>query len=131
MKTAFLDKHAARHLPLRLVRLLRSHLFIAIVSLLVLGGFTHEIWGRVVEHDHGVAAAMDGGRHQDSDSKQGAGSEDKGCNHQCCHHGYPMSLAGVGFGFLHYSLEVGALAPDSTWVPDAIPQGIEHPPQLA
>lgn len=116
---------------LLILNLFRSGLFVAIVTLLVLGGFTHEIWGRIVDHDHGVSEVMGSGDNQDSSSNQSSGSEEKGCNHQGCHHGYPMTLVVCIFSCLQDGLEVGVLAGYSTWVPDAVPRGIDYPPQLA
>jgi hypothetical protein len=127
----FLDKPLVTPYLVPPVSFLRSQLFIAIVSLLVLGGFTHAVWGRVVDHDHHVAAVAGGDRHQDSDSRQGSGSEDKGCNHQGCHHGYAMTLVVCILSCFRDSLEVGVPAGYSTWVPDAVPRGIDYPPQLA
>ena len=123
----FLDKTALRPLPLPLVSLLRTRLFSALIVLLLLGGFSHEVWGRIVEHDHGIEATTGADGHRDSDS----GSDEKGCNHQGCHHGYPMTVVFADLTCLGGVVEIGCLAIPAVWAPDAIPQGIEHPPQIA
>lgn len=95
-----------------------------IVALLVLGGFSHDVWGLIVDHDHGIGQIEHAGETPMTDGDQDAE------HHAICHshalaivtfdqQGHLMVVVGIEF--------LGAVV----WVPDAVPPGIDVPPQRA
>lgn len=113
--------------PLRvpLLRFLRSNLFIAIVSLLVVTGYGFDLFGECCADErheyveHGKSAPND----------QAPGGND-GC--QCiCHQVVPpISLEPVQMAVAVF-VAADFVAHADEFPPDAVPLGIDYPPQLA
>ncbi len=111
---------------MRLVlNLFRSSLFIAIVSLLVLTGYGFDLFGECCTHD--VQGQAEHGKSSPNEQAPGGGD---GC--QCiCHQiitpltPEPLRVADavlVASDFVAHADE---------FPPDAVPRGIDYPPQLA
>lgn len=107
------------------VRLLRSSLFIAIVSLFVLTGYGFDLFGDCCSHPEQAQV-----EHGNSAPKgQPSGSED-GC--QCiCHQVITLlSLDPVRVADAD-AVSTDLVAHADEFPPDAVPLGIDYPPQLA
>ena len=120
-----LDSTAVGQLPVPLLRFLRSSLFIAIVSVLVLTGYACD----VSDDD------CEGGKHeQTAQCKTPSGKDapaEKGDCQCLCHQIFtiqiapPPRIASGTMGIADYLLHVDESPPD------AVPPGIYHPPQIA
>lgn len=105
--------------------LFRSSLFIAIVSLFVLTGYAYE----VLDYDCDTEK-----REQVSkgDSHSGKQTPAKTDHCQClCHQIFNFHMAApVRIGLTHFT-RTGFVALVDEFPPDAVPLGIDYPPQLA
>ena len=102
------------------VRFLRTRLFAVLIALLVLGGYAREVYA------HAMPRHENNAEHQHSDS-----DEKGGCHHCTCHFSSGMVVSSdrvVGF---QVPTCVGYVVTPGEDAPEAVPVGIDHPPQLA
>jgi hypothetical protein len=125
VNTRELDTTAAPPLSVRpLVSLLRSSLFIAIVSLFVLTGFAHGVFGDCCEHDKQQTQSAKTA----PDKKAPQKSDDCRCLcHQVISHLTVDPVRVVAGELVPMALRMHA----NEFPPDAVPLGIDVPPQLA
>lgn len=107
----------------RRVALLRSSFFIAIVSLFVLTGYSLQAFADCCTHEERQA------QHAQSGTQKKAPSESNHCQclcHQVISHvtSEPLRIAATAL------LEQGLMAQRDEFPPDALPVGIDYPPQL-
>ena len=114
------------HAPLTLLPLnfFRTRLFAAIVALLVLGGFSHDVWGRIVDHDHEMTAPAHSNGEPASEGDQGAG-------HHATSHSHALTVVFNDEPCFHGGVLCGLIRVREDSPPDAVPRGIDVPPQLA
>ena len=118
-----------RRLSVRLVGRLRSNFFIAIVSLWVLSGYGIVLLGDCCDHHEHAQV-----QHETGAGSPAQGDQDSGDGDDCqcvCHIVTtalmlePVWAADAAF------VETDLLVPRDDSPPDAMPRGIDYPPQLA
>ena len=119
-KVAVLTWPPPRHTTSAALSLLRSKLFVAIVSLFVLTGYAHAVSGRC------CADAKPG---QIQHGKPGSTK-----NHRCqglCHQIFSNDSAEPVLLPVVALVSQARVCPGKRFLPDTEPQRIDHPPQLA
>ena len=107
------------------MRFLRSNLIIAIVSLFVLTGYGFDLFGDCCSHPEQAQV-----EHGNSGPKgQPSGSGD-GCQCVCHQVIIPLSLDPMRVAFADV-VSTDFVAHADEFPPDAVPLGIDYPPQLA
>ena len=129
---ALLDTVGGRHYqsqPNLMRRLFTNPLLLLITALLFTAGYGHQIFGKYVPHHHGTERAdlhhTDDGGGDDNDD-QPAGDADHFAGHHCVvavFSDFTLPLVGE-------LLEVGEMGVIVEMMPEAVPPGIEVPPQL-
>ena len=99
---------------------LRTRVFSILIALLTLGGCGYELYAHAAPRHEETA------EHQHSDSE-----ENGGCHHCTCHCSPPMMQNVERVVAFQPPTFVGYAATRAEFLPDAVPVGIDHPPQLA
>lgn len=102
------------------LKFLRTRFFAVMILLLTLGGYGYELYA------HAMPKHTDTAEHQHSDS------EEKGRCHDCTCHCSPVMVASFD-RVLAFQVPtfVGYVTSRGENAPDAVPLGIDHPPQIA
>jgi hypothetical protein len=110
----------SEHLACPRLKFLRSSLLISLVSLLVLSGYASELFCNC--HDE----------HRQEMTEHGKSGPAKGDDCKCiCHQAVSnVSSAPMQTGAMHCTVQAVVRHVDE-FPPDAVPLGIDHPPQLA
>ena len=116
----FLDKTALRPLPVLPLNRLRSNLLIAIVSLFVLTGYGLEVFGECCSHREGQGQA------EHHEKAPGQGDDCQCLCHQIIS---PIATEPLAVAVAVFTLG-NLVAHADEFPPDAVPLGIEHPPQI-
>lgn len=110
---------------MRLLRQLRSNLFIAIVSLFVLTGYGVDLFGGCCSHQE--QAQVERGK---AAPKNPSPENSNGC--QCLCHQITIPLTPEPVRLVHaVFVETDFAAQRDEFPPDAVPLSIDYPPQLA
>ena len=114
-------------------RVFFNPLLLLLVALLFTAGYGHQIfWKYVSHHDGGAAAECAGGLHHDRDDGGSFPGGDGHPGHPCCgHHVVVAVLMEFTVAVASELMAVGVLDLISDATPEAIPPGIDYPPQLA
>lgn len=132
-ESALLDRADGRHYrsqPNLMRRLFANPLLLLIAALLFTAGYGHQIFGKYMPHHHGAEHAdhhhTDGGGDDDDDDDQPASDGEHFAGHHCVvavFSDFTLPLVGE-------LLEVGEMGVSLETMPEAVPPGIEVPPQL-
>jgi hypothetical protein len=102
------------------VSFLRTRVFAILIALLTLGGYGYELYA------HAAPKCESTAEHQHSNS-----DEKGGCHHCTCHCSPPVMANIDRVVAFQAPTFVGYAATRGEILPDAVPVGIDHPPQLA
>ena len=120
-----LDSSTVPTYPSARLKFLRSHLFIAIVSLLVVTGYGFDLFDDCCAQQE--QAQVEHGKAAPKNQKPGNGN---GC--QCICHQITTPLSPSPIQLVHaVFVPADFVAHPDEFPPDAVPLGIDYPPQLA